>query len=288
MDINKVKVLIQAVENGSLLATATKLGYTQAGLSHMMRSLESELGVTLLQRGKFGVKLTDEGKRLLPLFRELAVIDKKLETEVELILEQKASVIRVAAIASVIRTWLPDAMVSFQKKYPEISFEIQESDGKMYQWLDQGTIDVCITSNMILRDDFIPLVRDEFFACLPKEYPLKAGEKFPLRQIEEEPFICSTCGNDYDVERLLSDYDIHPKKQNTYVDDNSVISMVSRGFGISLLPNLVLQNCHEDIKIAELDLPCYRMIGLLYGKSANTSPAVKKFVSFLKKWQFEM
>ncbi|MFR1725960.1 hypothetical protein [Emergencia timonensis] len=32
MDVNKVKVLIQAVENGSLLATATKLGYTQAGL----------------------------------------------------------------------------------------------------------------------------------------------------------------------------------------------------------------------------------------------------------------
>ncbi len=288
MDINKVKVLIQAVENGSLLATATKLGYTQAGLSHMMRSLESELGITLLRRGKFGIRLTDEGRRLMPLFRELAAVEKKLETEVELILEQKASVIRVAAIASVIRTWLPDAMVSFQKQYPEISFEIQESDGKMYQWFDQGTIDICITSNMIYRDDFVPLVRDEFFACLPKEYPLKEGAKFPLRQIEGEPFICSTCGNDYDVERLLSDYDIHPKKQNTYVDDNSVISMVSRGFGISLLPSLVLQNCHEDIKIAELDLPCYRMIGLLYGKSANTSQAVKKFVSFLKKWQFEM
>ncbi len=77
MDVNKVKVLIQAVENGSLLATATKLGYTQAGLSHMMKSLESELGITLLQRGKFGIKLTDEGKRLMPLFKELAVIDKK-------------------------------------------------------------------------------------------------------------------------------------------------------------------------------------------------------------------
>ena len=69
MDVNKVKVLIQAVENGSLLATATKLGYTQAGLSHMMKSLESELGITLLQRGKFGIKLTDEGKRLMPLFK---------------------------------------------------------------------------------------------------------------------------------------------------------------------------------------------------------------------------
>ena len=43
MDINKVKVLIYAVDNGSLLTAATKLGYTQAGLTHMMNSLESEL-----------------------------------------------------------------------------------------------------------------------------------------------------------------------------------------------------------------------------------------------------
>ncbi len=85
------------------------------------------------------------------------------------------------------------------------------------------------------------------------------------------------------MERLLSDYDIQLKKQNTYVDDNSVISMVSRGFGISLLPNLVLRNNHEDIKIAELDLPCYRMIGLLYGKSANTSPGSEKIRHFSEK-----
>ncbi len=128
MDVNKVKVLIQAVENGSLLATATKLGYTQAGLSHMMKSLESELGITLLQRGKFGIKLTDEGKRLMPLFKELAVIDK-LETS-RADLRAKASIIRVAAIASVIRTWLPDVMVSFNGSIGDIFFEIQESDGK--------------------------------------------------------------------------------------------------------------------------------------------------------------
>ena len=68
MDINKVKVLIYAVDNGSLLTAATKLGYTQAGLTHMMNSLESELGVVLLHRGKFGVRLTEEGERLMPLF----------------------------------------------------------------------------------------------------------------------------------------------------------------------------------------------------------------------------
>ena len=77
MDINKVKVLIYAVDNGSLLTAATKLGYTQAGLTHMMNSLESELGVVLLHRGKFGVRLTEEGERLMPLFKEL---DSKTES----------------------------------------------------------------------------------------------------------------------------------------------------------------------------------------------------------------
>ena len=46
------------------------------------------------------------------------------------------------------------------------------------------------------------------------------------------------------------------------MDDNSLISMVARGFGISLLPRLVLKNCHEKVLLAPLDRPCSRNIGI--------------------------
>ena len=122
MDANKVRIFLRAVENGSLLKTASQLGYTQAGLTHMMNTLENEIGVKLLQRGKFGIRLTEEGKRLLPYFKELISAEEKLFREAELIQKQKASIIRLAAVSSVIRTWLPDAMRIFQEENDGVFF----------------------------------------------------------------------------------------------------------------------------------------------------------------------
>ena len=237
MDVNKIKIFIEAVESGSLLSAAEKLGYTQAGLTHMVKALENELGLVLLQRGKFGVRLTREGSRLMPLFRELVSVQEKIRSEAHLIQEQKASIIRLASVASVIRTCLPDILMAFQKENPAISFEIKEGDDRIYQWFDRGEVDICITSNMIRRDEFQPLFTDEFLAVLPENYPIGRGETYPLSRIEEDPYIGSTCVHDCDVEELLDRYHIHPKQQSTYVDDNSLISMVARGFGISLLLN---------------------------------------------------
>lgn len=287
MDVNKIKIFIEAVESGSLLSAAEKLGYTQAGLTHMVKALENELGLVLLQRGKFGVRLTREGSRLMPLFRELVSVQEKIRSEAHLIQEQKASIIRLASVASVIRTCLPDILMAFQKENPAISFEIKEGDDRIYQWFDRGEVDICITSNMIRRDEFQPLFTDEFLAVLPENYPIGRGETYPLSRIEEDPYIGSTCVHDCDVEELLDRYHIHPKQQSTHVDDNSLISMVARGFGISLLPRLVLKNCHEKVLLAPLDRPCSRNIGILCGEEGSSSLSVKKFVLFLKNWNFE-
>ncbi len=284
MDVNKIKVLLQAVDNGSLLMTAKQLGYTQAGLTHMMNSIENELGITLLHRGKFGVKLTEEGERMMPLFRQLVSASEKIEGEAALILEQKASIIRLGAIASVIRTWLPDAIRSFQQENPEISFEIKEVDERLYEIFDKGRLDLCITSNIMEREDFIPLIKDEFFAVLPPDYPLDESGVFPLRRIEDENFLFPSAAGDYDVEQTLEGYGIKVNKQSTSVDDNSALSMAARGFGVSLLPKLLLDNCHENVKIAPLDKPCFRRIGMLYNQGKNASPGAKKFAAFLRGW----
>ena len=63
---------------------AETLGYTQSGVTHMMRSLEEEAGFPLLLRGNRGVKFTAEGERLAPLFRELLQASDRLEQEMAL------------------------------------------------------------------------------------------------------------------------------------------------------------------------------------------------------------
>ena len=63
MDTRKLESLIAAAELGSFTKAAQILGYTQSGLTHMMKSLEQELGVQLLVRSHTGISLSHAGKQ---------------------------------------------------------------------------------------------------------------------------------------------------------------------------------------------------------------------------------
>ena len=54
MESKKLEALLMAVDLGSFTKAAEVLGYTQSGLTHMMNSLEKEVGFTLLERGRSG------------------------------------------------------------------------------------------------------------------------------------------------------------------------------------------------------------------------------------------
>ena len=79
MDTRKLEALLTAVELGSFTRAAEVLGYTQSGLTHMMNSLEKDIGFTVLVRGRSGVQLTPAGQRLLPLVRDCLASTSALE-----------------------------------------------------------------------------------------------------------------------------------------------------------------------------------------------------------------
>ena len=70
MDSRKLEILMTAVDLGSLSRAAEVVGYTQSGLTHLVDSLEREIGLTLVQRDHSGIALTEEGNALMPAIRE--------------------------------------------------------------------------------------------------------------------------------------------------------------------------------------------------------------------------
>ena len=69
MSIKKYEIFLQTADLGSFTKASEMLGYTQSAISHIITSLEDELGVKLLLRDRFGVRLTQEGQQLLPAIR---------------------------------------------------------------------------------------------------------------------------------------------------------------------------------------------------------------------------
>ena len=82
MDIQKLQALAVIQEAGSFSRAAETLGYSQAGLTYMMNSLENEVGLRLLDRSYSGVRLSETGKALMPKIHRLLQVYDSLNGEI--------------------------------------------------------------------------------------------------------------------------------------------------------------------------------------------------------------
>lgn len=102
MDFRKYEVFLRTLECGSLTRAGEELGYTQSGVSHMMKSLEEEVGFRLFSRGRAGMELlTSEGARIVPIIRELSKWNEQLSQVLSSIKGFELGTIRIAAMASI-------------------------------------------------------------------------------------------------------------------------------------------------------------------------------------------
>lgn len=79
MNIQKYMAFVKTIELGSFTKAAEALSYSQSGISRMIQDLEKEWKVSLLERGKNGVKLTGDGQKLLPYAKNVCEEYKKLQ-----------------------------------------------------------------------------------------------------------------------------------------------------------------------------------------------------------------
>ena len=125
MESKKLEALMMSVDLGSFTRAAEVLGYTQSGLTHMMNSLEKEIGVPLLERGRGGVRLTPEGERVAPAIRDFLDSASRLDAALTQAGDVRREAIRVGTYASMGVHWLPGIIRRFREECPEASVEMR-------------------------------------------------------------------------------------------------------------------------------------------------------------------
>ena len=162
METKKWEAMLTAVELGSFTRAAERLGVTQSGLTHMMNSLEKEVGFPLLIRDHYGVRFTAAGERLIPAARDMIQAGKRLESLIAAQGSMKRENIRVAAYSSICMHWLPTIVQQFRWACPDVSVDIRMgSVDEMYRWLQEGKVDLSFASRQDKgRYDWVPLWDD--------------------------------------------------------------------------------------------------------------------------------
>ena len=105
--MNRYIAFLKAFERNSFSDAARDLGYTQSAVSQMIKSLEAELGVTLLVRSRSGVTLTYEGRHLLPYIRDTVNAYRMLQSQAAGFSGLEQGTIRLGTFTSVSSFLLP-------------------------------------------------------------------------------------------------------------------------------------------------------------------------------------
>ena len=187
ISIQKYLAFVKTVECGSFTKAAELLSYSQSGVSRMIGDLEREWRVTLLERGRSGVRLTSEGVRLLPYAKRVCAEYEKLQSEVDEINGLKSGLIRIGTFSSVATHWLPNIIREFQKEYPNIDYELLLGDyTEIETWISEGRVDCGFLRLPVQTElETMFLEQDRLLVVLPEAHSLAALEKIPLSALCE-------------------------------------------------------------------------------------------------------
>ena len=288
MEIGKYEVFLKTVESGSLTKTAEIMGYTQPGISMMIKKLEEECGFALFHRMKNGVEPTGEGKRMIPIIRELVNWQNQFEQTAAMINGLQIGTIKIASYSSMSYHWLPKIISKFRKDYPKIEIEVIEGGvSEIEKWLAEKSIDLALLTKRGGQNfSTFPLKEDRVLAVLPPSASSCSDKPFKLEDFKNEDFIVSASYYDNDCYSIVEEYQRRygemPNKKLSATDPYTVISMVENGLGISVLPELILKRRSENVITLPIDPPFSRTIIMAVPCMETCSPATQKFIGYVK------
>ncbi|WP_123419458.1 transcriptional regulator GcvA [Pseudomonas moraviensis] len=164
--LNALCAFETAARHMSFTMAAAELNVTQTAISHQIRRLEAELGVTLFLRLKTGLALSEEGHAYLPGVRSAF---HALRHSTQQLLESRGSSgLTISTLVSVASKWLLPRLPAFQQAFPDIDVRISATTDLVD--FRRGGIDAAIRYGRGdwkgLRADF--LMADEIFpVCSP-------------------------------------------------------------------------------------------------------------------------
>lgn len=262
MDSHALRLFLSLADNLHFGKTSREQHVSPSALSRSIKQLENELGAPLFLRDNRSVHLTREGQQ----FREYAsevmngwqAIRQTFKQD-QLILHGELS-LYCSVTASY--SFLYDILSSFRQDYPRIEMKLHTGDpAKAVERVQEGLEDLAIGA----RPDSLPT--GVAFQSIARSALCFIGPLSPQLLTEEQlkrpgtdtwkdvPMILSEEGLARTrTDRWLKNHNIKPRIYAQVSGNEAIVSMVSLGFGIGVVPQIVLDNSPLTARIRIYDI----------------------------------
>jgi LysR family transcriptional regulator, hydrogen peroxide-inducible genes activator len=274
MEFHQLRYFCAVAETGSFSRAAEHSHVAQPSLSQQILKLEDELGARLFDRLGRSVRLTDVGKAFLP--RARAVL-RELEAARGDVVQSKDSVsgtLTIGVIPTIAPYFLPARLTSFTRQFSQARLTVvEEITPVLLDRLRASTIDVAVLALPIRGHEFdaVPLLTERLFAAVPKKHALAGRRSLSLSDLRKEPFLLLRDGHCFRDTAIAACDRARLNPQIIFESGqfSSILSMVSTGMGVSIVPEMAIEKNSHCRYVLIADDEATRTVGatILRGRS---------------------
>lgn len=282
-----MRYVIAIAEEKNFTRAAERCFVVQSSLSHQLKALERELGVTLFARSSRRVELTAAGEAFLEHARASLDAAERAASEAAAATGQIRGSLTVGVIPTVTALDVPAALGRFHRAHPAVRIRLRGGGSDEFiAAIGAGGMDVAVLG---LPDSTSPtgaatrvLARERLVAVVSADHRLAGRRRLQLQELAGEAFVDFPEGT---PGRIPSDLAFHAAGVRRDVafevmSTDLMLDLVRQGLVVALLPPAVIPGDGDDLRTISLASGPTR-IEYLAWSSFNPTPAAQAFLSNL-------
>lgn len=242
VEVREARYFIAVAEELHFGRAALRLHMSQPPLSQAIKSIETRLGVSLLQRSTREVRLTPAGSVFLGRCRAIVAAAADAEEAVRQAASGQLGDLRIGAVTSAFIDPLPTILRVFAETHPRVEVHLEETDTHTaVQALLEHQLDIALVRQLATPPnlDRERLRRERFVLAIPAAWA-PAKQRWNLRAAADLPWVWlpREISPDYHdmVVACCRAAGFSPLARHTARSITSQLTMVASGLGVALVP----------------------------------------------------
>jgi len=288
--LRQIQAFIAVAQQGTFTKAAERMQIAQPALSQLVRELERELNVRLLDRTTRRVELTDAGRE----FHDAAAqIMQDLDAAVQnatALAERKRGRITVAAPPLLAAIAIPPAIAALKDTHPGLQVTIIDArNERVIEAVRSGRADCGIGTFSLVEDGIerTPLARDSLMLFCTRESRFAQQTSVAWRELRGEPL--ATLTRDSGIRLLVevgyesAEVPLLPTYEVSQI--STALALVRSELAIAVLPTYARAVAPEGVLAKPLTEPFIaRDIVIIRASGRSMSPALSTFETLLRRF----
>ena len=289
MEFRHLRYFLILAEELHFGRAARRLAMSQPPLSLNIQQLEASIGARLFTRNSKQVTLTAAGLAFVPAARALLELAAQAASHAREVGEGIAGSLSIGFAGTMLYSGLPEILEAFQTSHPLLRLMLKElSSSEQLIELAHDRLDIGFVHTTRVPPELSQILvsSQAFVVCLPAAHPLAGSPSLSLKALQGEPFavVSRAVSPDYH-ERILTictEAGFYPEIRYELRHWLSVVSLVSQGMGVALVPAALRQSAMAGAAFVALDTATTPYDTHCLWKTSRDNAALATFVQAVR------